>query len=692
MSLRLRNVVSVALLGAVTLAWSGCTAKKQTEYVAGISTQVQVPRDMKAVRVDLYKGGINVFCQVYKVYNGRVQLPNSLGSFRAQSNDDGVPLTVTITGFTDDFTEGSSNAAYSDCQHVTQVTQDSARVLRRSRQPYQTDKVLFLPMPLKYSCFDVNCDKDNAPGETQCKGGLCRSIDVDPNKLVEFDPDLVDGSGGNCFHVTDCFAAALPASTVDDATCTYAVPGTPSALPVIDGGPKFPSSGDGVNVQVIYDGGVGGEVLDKDPDEGFIIPDPAKPQQFRLAPGLCALVHGYDDKGALIPPDSHRITGIRTSGLCQAKSINQPICYGDQLNSMTINADGSSSSGLSGTCRRIPLVASPSAVIVLVDDTQDHVGFYTAGANGVGAQTIDFTLSSPSFANAEAGLMYFPGPNATAASCAAQHPLAVDVQNARAAHQKILDDIGDRVKGGSTRPLNPAGTSPDLDGALRDAYSILEQPGFANFYRRAVLVIGNRGLDAKTCSAAGAPQLAQDAFAAPPPIETYVLELVGNPSASEGGFLAPAGGTVQPYNVPVNGSTQAQAAAQKIINDLNTCAYDIPAGTALSPTATLSYTSPHDGKSHEIHPAVAGTCVKDGDTGEGWGIDAKNPARIRVCGNACATYQDSVFKATALQGFNNPPQQSIPIPMFAYQADAKADKDADCAPKDNVLPPGVGGQ
>ena len=45
----------------------------------------------------------------------------------------------------------------------------------------------------------------------------------------------------------------------------------------------FPRSGDGVNVEITYDGGLTREILDKDEAEGFFIPDPVgKPQQFRL--------------------------------------------------------------------------------------------------------------------------------------------------------------------------------------------------------------------------------------------------------------------------------------------------------------------------------------------------------------------------------------------------------------------------
>ena len=47
----------VASCIATAVIASGCEAKQATEYVTGISTQVTVPRDLKAVRVEGYSAG-----------------------------------------------------------------------------------------------------------------------------------------------------------------------------------------------------------------------------------------------------------------------------------------------------------------------------------------------------------------------------------------------------------------------------------------------------------------------------------------------------------------------------------------------------------------------------------------------------------------------------------------------------------
>src|SRR5262245_19604657 len=84
---------------AAAVVWSGCEGKRATEYVTGISTQVSVPRDLKAVRVEVSIGGEPQFCRGYRVYDGKVQLPRSLGTFASTEGAiTGGPVTFTIVG------------------------------------------------------------------------------------------------------------------------------------------------------------------------------------------------------------------------------------------------------------------------------------------------------------------------------------------------------------------------------------------------------------------------------------------------------------------------------------------------------------------------------------------------------------------------------------------------------------------
>ena len=155
-----RRIASLAALSMTALVWSGCTKKEATEYVTGVSTQVKVPRDLQYIRLNVSIGGVSTFCRAYPVYNGRVQLPRSLGTFAQNDEPSAEPITYSIVGYTEKLDEGDALDDVA-CSTKTKVGENGARILRRSRQPYVKDEILFLPMPLKYSCYDTLCEGDD---------------------------------------------------------------------------------------------------------------------------------------------------------------------------------------------------------------------------------------------------------------------------------------------------------------------------------------------------------------------------------------------------------------------------------------------------------------------------------------------------------------------------------------------------
>ena len=90
---------------------------------------------------------------------------------------------------------------------------------------------------------------------------------------------------------------------------------------------------------------------------------------------------------------------------------------------------------------------------------------------------------------------------------------------------------------------------------------------------------------------------------------------------------------------------RAQDAFRQIVEDLATCAYDVvPPALPLGADDVLSYSDPvaippAQAVTYTIPPAAAGTCTKAGDTGNGWGVDAATPTRIRICGAKCDEYK-----------------------------------------------------
>lgn len=689
-SLTSRAVVLGACLGAAVIS-SGCEGKKATEYVAGISTQITVPRDLKAVRVEVTVGGFSRFCQAYKVYDGKVQLPRSLGSYPA--NDSALKtnhtITYTIVGLTEEYDPGSENPLYALCA-TPEVGQNGARILRRSRQPYVPGEILFIPMPLKYSCYDKHCGEDET-----CKGGKCVPATVaDPAAtFARYSPDLADGSGGACFSAQTCMGATLPAIVVDPETCTYAVAGSASAPPPLDPSvdpfrppcadasecasgvctdaqceplaPEVPW--DGVNVSVVYDGGIGREILDKDPDEGFTIPDPDKPQQFRLAEGLCEMVKGLDAQG---DPTAHRITAVRASGVCQSKSIHQPLCEADQLAAMGLDEHGVAPNP-AAECSVVELQPPPAALMVVADNTEPHRMFF----NVEELKALELPLRDPALAQTDLGLLYTNGGD-DAATCDAARAPVIGLERSWSVREHLIDSF--LSYSADPSKLEPGPVS--LGGALSSAYEALSSAA-TGYHRRAVVVLANRGFDdASVCGGSGPVAKASAAVASDPAIETYVLELVKNdPDVALADdvidpaihALAQAGlpSGRAPYDPDARADKRvAKEAFQRIIESLATCVYDVDSGRAPSASDVLSFTNPLDGATTTILPNAA--CDAEDVAGEGWGFSPDAPGgkrRVVLCADSCTAYRQILRTSSDFALLYQQPAYAVP--MFAHKGD-----------------------
>jgi hypothetical protein len=646
-----RRALTLALVATSAVLWSGCEGKKATEYVAGVSTQVQVPKDLKTIRIDINVQGVPVFCNAYSVYDGRVNLPRSLGSFLTKDGEAGAAVSITVVGYTKSATDLAIDQELQCGVAVKPGT--TSRVLRRSRQPYVRDRILFLPMALRFSCFDKDCE--TAGQDLTCKGGRCVDARTDETKLVDFDPDLVDGTGGNCFNATLCMAGAAPPVLVDANDCTYALPNTASAPKVLDGLPPNPitTNGDGVNVAIVYDGGYTRELVDKDPDEGFSIPDPAKPQQFRLAPGLCDMLKGLDPQGVATP---HRVTGVFASGTCRPKSPNEPLCKGDQFEAMGLTTEGIAKSAPPDIeCKPTPLSPPSSSLLVLADNTANSQNFF----NDVGGAAV--SLADPAFSKTQLGLMFYPGTGSCGGNPRAFVP-EVPLELARNAQAKVVSAFTTAFAA-----LRPLGTPNDLDGALTGAYSLLKAR--PNDYRRAVLLLGNRGFDQTTCGG-GAPDAQAAAAMLGVPVKTYVVMLTGDADTSApdpvptANALAVAGGTSQAYDARLKSNqAEAQRAFRDVVNELATCVYDVP--TALKDDQVLSYSDPVGNRTLTISHDAA--CNGPGAGGNGWGADGAG--RIYVCGQSCTDYRGVLQTAAAYaQQYLKP---ALAVPMFAHEAKCK---------------------
>jgi hypothetical protein len=199
-----RQGAVVGALVVVGSAWSGCAEKKATEFVAGISSQVQVPRDLQTVVITVSVNGVLAFNNNYPVYDGKVELPKTLGVQQA-STPPGTPVNISVLGF--DVPQSAQLPAFTDQSSIPTVgsaetaanpnVNGGARVLRSTTQPYEQGQIIYVPMPLHYSCYDVdcgqaapagtiaNCGAGNGAtaGPCTCKAGVCVDPTTDPTTL-----------------------------------------------------------------------------------------------------------------------------------------------------------------------------------------------------------------------------------------------------------------------------------------------------------------------------------------------------------------------------------------------------------------------------------------------------------------------------------------------------------------------------
>lgn len=639
MSLVSRLVFPLVSAAAGTLVLTaGCSRNPATEYVTGFSTQVQVPKEFQTLEVSVWAAtsatqtASMVECHRVEVVNGIARLPKSLGI--VQQTDNGN-MTVAVTGYTDKLSAviGRPNCA------LTPGTADGLhpRVLRRSRQNYRNGKILYLPMPLKYACFDTSCQCTqgqtstadspcDVPGEeladVTCVAGRCVSSLRDSRAFKEYSPEQAEGESTTCFSVKQCLTDAAIPKLEDPATCTYSVPGTL----------------EGLNVRVVYDGYVT-EVLDVDPappegaddalkkdlrdhEEGYTVLGPGK---FRLADGLCKSM-GPTSKAA------HKILAVVASRACPAKASNQPLC-----------AENSE-----------VLIPAPSKLVVLLDRSQPMGQHLGAGAVD---QVVGISLNDPVFSTTDVGFRWLPSKATSAAVCEANAEAYAALDINFSPSLKAREDIAKKILGeggGSSAPrasvdgaLDASGVYATLTTKLGDAAKKLN--------RRAVVVISNSNLSESCVGGATtkAVAAAETAFKKEG-VSTYVIALgkAGQTDQSEVSKacedLARAGGTQRCYDA-VNGTKeaagmQAGLALSTIVADLSSCLYLRPSSVAEASTAKISIVAGPIGFLDVKHET--GCNAANAETADGWNFESDG-SLIRICGKSCSTIRDTLLAATA---------------------------------------------
>jgi len=695
---------------AASGAWgeTGCSPTKPTEIVPGALTQVQVPKDLGAIKLTVLANGAQKFCQGYAVGpSGTVELPSTLGIL---SGAPGTTLTISLRGYDDANSPDVNNCEGSLAVDSTDPANGPGpRVLRQAVVSYVGQHTLFLPMPLSFSCYDKDCSA--AGSDSTCIAARCASGEVEASSLAEFTPSLVDGTG-ECFNPNQCFAAGFPAAVVDAANCVYTVPA------------GVPTSGGGLNVRITYtdvawvaDPGTGlfgpqpgvpleREILSVDGQEGFTIPDAMQPTQFQLAPGLCSLVENATTPPQPTPSSYHSISNIEVALGCPSKLPLLPFCAGQQ----TANVSTSPTPASLACGVPVPLEPTPSALYLVMDDSGSMYGAF--GAQGY-ATAMNLSFADPIFKHTYVAfrfLSHLPTECTSASTVfttlggdagGVDFGLAPDVQPKVAtslldwqppdtpASPDALDlQAAMRLDQGAYRHLIDFSQRLGPDGGAGSPFNVAAVMFFVN--RTPVFPAsagdggaadaGAGGSDFPTTAAdcdppllgqptvlAAMTQEVQNAFAqnlhtyfivlndqqntAQPQLDFYnqIASPAATPAAEAGATDAGAPST----GVTVLNATSALASVfasfQATLTSVATCLYDLPAG--VDTTASLNFVVPPGNAFNTGGTAVpldvvhSSICAAStSTTANGWNIDN---GRIRLCGSACQQLQEAVGAVAA---------------------------------------------
>jgi hypothetical protein len=645
--------IGASVVLAATVASAACTSKKETQFVAGLKTQVQIPRDLRSVVVRVSSGGDLRFCRAYPVTKGKAELPQSLGTRDIQLDQD-LPIEIIVAGLSTGITSTGNI-----CPNTFKVgdrvpaldlgsdgeTADSAdgqiRVFRRSVQQYVPGRAIYIPMPIWYSCFDRDCTTPEGTSkplsDPTCKAGRCVASAVDPKKLaasVNYSKSLGDslhftdtnetspllkGVGNQCFRartaegVPGCFDAVLPPKVIDAATCLFEIVEVPN-IPFR-----------GVNVEAIFEGGFVREILDQDEEEGFFLPDAKNPKRFQLAPGLCDAYNGRKQDGYTL---LHPITAINASSVCPAKTVLLPLCYDEEVKK--VYGENGTPAPSSGARPGQRLAPTPSGLVILFDATEGNKDAFASG--GIADLLTSVALKDPALDAVSMGLTLLPD-----ADQRCEPKFAVAPATGDATRQKIRDALALFTGEPGLAKLRKK-TDPDLGvaGAIGGATQALSAP---NYDRRAVVVIGNGPFGSGTCNADPSTFATTGRAKG---ITTHVVFTKGATvdeagEAAKADAIASSGGSGKRIDTVADPNAGINAFVD-IATDLTTCHYDFAKDKVVAADDTIAF---YDRvQRQEVSIIKSATCTEEG--GAGWLV---KDGRIVLCKDSCATLQKSVKDA-----------------------------------------------
>jgi hypothetical protein len=269
----------------------GCSAKKNTEIMLGVQTDVRIPKDIDEVEVRVFVDGVVVFNPRAPVGNGQVSLPGSFGI--VAGSDASKQIVVEVVGY----------------------VSTQQKVLRRARMTFVQGRTVFLRMPLKFACYG----QEDCPDQNDtCIAGECKSALIDATKLPEYvSEEQVSGKVGgsateSCFQAESCLPSTTALMPAGADGCTFLAPGDGGAMaftPVL----AFQKMG-GASVPGFCDASTGlcKVPVDHDAEEGWEFTD-ATHATVTLASGLCKKLKSLSGH-------------LEATAACGDKTLDRPLC------------------------------------------------------------------------------------------------------------------------------------------------------------------------------------------------------------------------------------------------------------------------------------------------------------------------------------------------------------------------------
>lgn len=265
-------IVHGLLLSALALgAAPSCSAKKNTEIVVAIQTDLRIPKDINAITIRVLSRGAVQYQSAHEVGPTGVHLPATIGLV-PKDDDDLQPIEVQLIG-----QYGSE----------TDARVRSEKVLRKMRMTFARNRVGLAKIPLKFVCYE---HEDCGEGKT-CIAGACETTPLlEGDKMPEYGPEAVFGAGGSqgasgaCWDAPTCLASAVDIAAAAE-PCVYALTGAK----VFDAGKVSVAIATGAGGLGYCSGDTCRVPLDLDPAEGWSWTDDTR-TKIRLAQGLCAKV------------------------------------------------------------------------------------------------------------------------------------------------------------------------------------------------------------------------------------------------------------------------------------------------------------------------------------------------------------------------------------------------------------------